>query len=74
MVHAKTFARIETPDGEYTMSKREFDELRMLLWLRKEHGITPPAEPPVFEEDYNNLLDFADEHVSDDGFISDERP
>ena len=66
-VGARAFARIETPESDIELSKREFDELRMLL--AKAQNIEFNANPPVFKSTYDELEQFASDAVSDDGYL-----
>lgn len=65
----KCFAKLETPEGTFEMTKAEADQLRMLLGVRRNLGITPQARPPVSEADYDRLYDFLREHLGDDGYL-----
>jgi hypothetical protein len=69
MVRPKCFAKLVTPDGEFQMSKRVYEELRMLLSHRRQHGYCPKARPEVRESDYDRLEDFLKEHVRDEGYL-----
>jgi len=60
---ARTFAKIATPDGEYELSKRAFDELRMLVAKANTNGFYPNADPPVRESAYRDLEGFLDENT-----------
>lgn len=45
--HAKTYARIYSPDGELQLAKRGFEELRMTLGaVCTNHGAYPPQGHP----------------------------
>lgn len=65
----KCFAKLETPEGTYELTKAEADQLRMLLGKRKQLGVTPEARPPVSEADYDRLYEFLREHLGDDGYL-----
>lgn len=69
----KTYARIETPDGELRLSRREFEELRMTLGaVRSNHGPYPPQGHP--RETVRKVWEFSTDHSGDDGYLSDRRP
>jgi hypothetical protein len=66
---SKTFAKIETPEETLELSKREFDEIRMLVTKANTAGIRPNANPPVHETTYEELEDFLATAVRSDGYI-----
>lgn len=65
----RTFAKIVTPDGEFDLSKRAFDEIRMLVTKANTAGFYPNADPPVRESAYRDLEDFLSTHNRDDGYL-----
>lgn len=63
--HAKTYARIETPNGDLALSKRAFEELRMVLGDVQQRGDYPAPKPPgQFEETVGELYAFTLDPVS----------
>ena len=67
-----TFAKIETPEETLELSKREFDEIRMLVTQANSAGIRPNANPPVDSSTYDELEDFLARTVRSDGYIDRE--
>lgn len=74
MAHARTYARIETPNGELTLSKRAFEELRMVLGDAQQRGDWPDPDPPGhFEETVGQCYAFMLDTVSGE-YVDGGRP
>lgn len=71
---SNTYARIETPNGELTLSKRAFEELRMVLGDAEQRGDYPDPNPPgQFEHTVAETYAFMLDTVSGE-YLTSRRP
>lgn len=59
---AEAYAKLVTAKGEYEMSHRDLDELRMLLDFSMKTDTLPTAKPPIMPSNYENLQSFIEDN------------